>query len=402
MMPSSEEAWGEALVDDEVDYDNFEFKYTTSLAAIRDRLSVIGISDDTARRAFEEARLGRMRPSEHDETIAVLREAHERERIILEKFEFEQWCEDVRFIHMHALKAHSYGEAAQLDLPERLGYMLEYPRSQMLGFPCDDYNVLMRALSMALPPETPVIYDLTELAVSQYFELDVALVEFARSQLGHTHELAQKVIVLTEGKTDRFAIEESLAILKPSVKDFYSFMDFDGFRVPGGASALVTTLKALVGAGVVNRIVAVFDNDTAAHASLRSLRSVSLPSNVRVLHLPDASHCMSYPTLGPTGNSPMNINGLAASIELFFGLDVLTSQGELVPIQWRGYDEGMRQYQGEIMRKDELLERFKAKVLVAKSATEAIQQHEWSAMKDLVEMLTLAFQDTYQPLDLME
>ena len=276
--------------------------------------------------------------------------------------------------------------------------MLEYPRSEMLGLPFDDYNVAMRAMSIALPPVTLVEYDLTDLALSGYLTTDVPWVEVARSQLGHSHELAQKIIVLTEGKSDRYAIEEALSILRPSIKDFYSFMDFDGFRVPGGASALVASLKALVGAGVVNRIIAVFDNDTAAHSSLRALRTVSLPSNVKVLHLPDAPHCLDYPTLGPSGMLPMNINGLASSIELFFGSDILKPDGALTPIQWRGYDESLRQYQGEIMHKDEILEKFRAKVNLAKTDPDSMKKQDWKAMTSIVEMLMLAFMDSYEPL----
>lgn len=94
----------------------------------------------------------------------------------------------------------------------------------------------------------------------------------------------------------------------------------------------------------------------------------------------------------------MNINGLASSIELFFGTDILKSDQAFTPIQWRGYDEGLRQYQGEIMHKDELLEKFKAKVNLAKSDPGSMKKQDWEAMSTIVEMLMLAFKGSYEPL----
>jgi len=399
VIPNSQDEWTKAI---ETDYEiaemeSFEFKYKSSLGAMRDRLSVVGISDELVRFAFEAARLEKMKTLRREDSIQPLKELYDREHAILADFEFDQWCSDVRLIHENKLQAQFRDEDFAQDLPGRIRYMLHYPRSEMLGLPFDDYNVAMRAMSIALPAETLVEYDLTELAISGYLTVDVPWVEVARSQLGHSHELAQKIIVLTEGKSDRFAIEEALSILRPSIKDFYSFMDFDGFRVPGGASALITSLKALVGAGVVNRIIAVFDNDTAAHSSLRALRTVSLPGNVRVLHLPDTPLCVDYPTIGPSGMLPMNINGLASSIELFFGSDVLKSDQAFTPIQWRGYDESLRQYQGEIMHKDELFEKFRTKVNLAKSDPAVLMHQDWSSMQQLVEMLMLAFNGSYLP-----
>ena len=70
----------------------------------------------------------------------------------------------------------------------------------------------------------------------------------------------------------------------------------------------------------------------------------------------------SYPTLGPSGNTEMDVNGLAASIELYLGRDVLTQDdGSLTPVQWKGYNETVGQYQGEVMRKAQLQHAFNKK-----------------------------------------
>ena len=76
-------------------------------------------------------------------------------------------------------------------------------------------------------------------------------------------------------------------LLYPHLDDYFGFMDFEGVRIGGGAGSLVNIVKAFAGAGIVNRTVALFDNDTAARAVLAGLRSIRLPSNIVVKHLPD-------------------------------------------------------------------------------------------------------------------
>jgi len=66
------------------------------------------------------------------------------------------------------------------------------------------------------------------------------------------------------------------------------------------------------------------------------------PESYRILHYPDLPLLVDYPTLGPQSDSPvrMNVNGKAGSLEMYLGRDLLTVNGELVPVQWTGYVEG--------------------------------------------------------------
>lgn len=50
------------------------------------------------------------------------------------------------------------------------------------------------------------------------------------------------------------------------------------------------------------------------------------------------------------------------------------------------------------MHKDELLEKFKAKVNLAKSDPGSMKKQDWEAMSTIVEMLMLAFKGSYEPL----
>ena len=139
----------------------------------------------------------------------------------------------------------------------------------------------------------------------------------------------------------------------------FSFFDHAPFKSGGGASELERLAREFAGAGISNRIVVLFDNDTAGIAAAQRLTDAQLPANFRVLTLPDLESAKAYPTLGPTGAAPANINGSTCGIELYCGPTALTGEGgSLSPIQWTGYDRALKRYQGEPMDKDKIQERF--------------------------------------------
>lgn len=172
----------------------------------------------------------------------------------------------------------------------------------------------------------------------------------------------QKIVVLTEGKYDAFVISQSMRLLYPYMSKFYSFMDFSSVNVQGSTSFLTHYLKAFIGAKIENKIIALYDNDAAGLSEIKSLESVVLPHNVRLMHLPNLTLCDSYPTIGPTDNENANINGRACSIELFLGKDILTVEEKLIPIMWTGYIDKVKAYQGEIMSKGDIQKKFKGKL----------------------------------------
>lgn len=133
-------------------------------------------------------------------------------------------------------------------------------------------------------------------------------------------------------------------------------------------------MKAFSAAGITNRIVVLFDNDTAAREATRALETTSLPPNIAVRHYPDLELLRIYPTLGPGGLASLNVNGLAGSIELYLGEDVLREgQDTLTPVQWKGYSEMLKQYQGEVMRKTKLHAVFHEKVARCRADSDALK-----------------------------
>ena len=149
----------------------------------------------------------------------------------------------------------------------------------------------------------------------------------------------------------------------------------------GGAANLVRILKGLVGAQIPNRVIALFDNDTAASVTLRSFKNASLPSNYRICQYPNLEYAREYPTIGPQGTVPGDVNGLAGSIELYFGVDILRDEvGQLTPVQWRGFDQTLGQYQGELIRKHDLQRAFETKLDKANNASAPLDDQDWSGM----------------------
>lgn len=377
-----------------------QVEYAADLTVVKDRLEFMGFTLSTVREIFDEGikeRLAEHAERRQDPTWANnddLRKALEQEEAVLAAMTLETWLGAFAHIITDRLqplrKSWRNDEEPGPQLPPTVRFLLEESYGEGVWFPSYDFRAFMRAAVEITGTDVEVVYDVSELFEP---EEDLDLCHWARREMAEEFVINHKVVVLAEGSSDTYSIAGALRVLYPHLMGYYSFMDFEGTRAPGGAAALVGTIKAFVGAGIVNRIVAFFDNDTAARAALRALRDVELPDTVRVLHYPHVPWAEEYPTLGPQGLVSMDINGLAGSIELYFGLDVLRQpDGTLSPVQWRGYDEGMRQYQGEVMHKAELQQRFRDKLRDCLEHPEAVARHDWHGMRAIVDQLRTAFQ----------
>jgi len=117
----------------------------------------------------------------------------------------------------------------------------------------DDVFVQLALLTEALP-SSPVWMDCT-------FLYDSDDDQRTPHQIAREHD-AQfdfpdgKIIILTEGKSDTRIITAALRSLYPEFADAYQFLDFEEFRIEGGASLLARMIKTLSGARVRNRMLA--------------------------------------------------------------------------------------------------------------------------------------------------
>jgi hypothetical protein len=268
----------------------------------------------------------------------------------------------------------------------------------------DGFNFLrqLRALLLAFP-DAVVTFDGTQSDMPPDEELSVWSSSNATAALRHKASAYAPVVVLTEGKTDAEFLRVSLAILYPHLTDLIRFLDYER-KAEGGVGALVNTIRSFAAAGIVNRVVAVFDNDTAAADGLRNVDADAFAPQIQILRYPELELAKEYPTLGPPNHQSVggslllsNVNGLAGSIELYLGEDVLTKEdGSLQPVQWTSFIQGMHEFQGEITNKSRIHDKFRAKYKRALDDPEAASQGDWNGLRSILDSIRKAAQLAYQ------
>jgi hypothetical protein len=146
--------------------------------------------------------------------------------------------------------------------------------------------------------------------------------------------------------------------------------------------------------GTARRTVAVFDNDAAGFDAMRQLASIELDSKVKAILLPELPIARDYPTEGAQGRLNMDINGTACSIELYLGRDILQDGGaELTPIRWAGYLPGAGRYQGEIVRKRQIQEKYLQTLADAAIDPNVLASRDWSDIRHVLQAIFSSFAD---------
>ncbi|GGL02826.1 hypothetical protein GCM10007382_23380 [Salinibacterium xinjiangense] len=195
---------------------------------------------------------------------------------------------------------------------------------------------------------TRVELDLTDLVLGGWMEASETPHREARLRMAAAVGADGPVIVITEGASDARRLQRSIEISSPHVAHVFTFLDFD-LRPPGGTDRVVSLTKGMAAAGVMNRVIAVLDNDTAGRDAKAQLAGLQLPLQVVVICLPEVSYAKNYPTLGPTGDGVENVNGRAVSMEFMFGEKVLRDNtGSLAPVRWHAFNERIGEYQGHL------------------------------------------------------
>jgi hypothetical protein len=260
-----------------------------------------------------------------------------------------------------------------------------------------DERDVVRLLLDRVPDASVVTLDLSPLTgCCVEMDLRQPIAESARREQLQRVAVDSPLIVLTEGKTDSRLLSDGIKVTHPHLSGFINFIDFEGVKAQPGAGTLPQTVYAFVASGVANRIVAIGDNDTAAHDALEKIKKdPNLPDNVRILHYPDLSLLQNYPTLGPSGPEliPMDINGSAGALEMYFGQDALTIDGQLAPVQWTSFKSKVGRYHGALRDKDKkaVQRRFEEKVERAHARGRPAPGEDWSGIEAIVDHLLTAF-----------
>ncbi len=312
-----------------------------STSIVRERLAIQGYTATRIEAMWHEARLDRI------ELIASF--VSRDELAVLSAISFGEW--------KAAIRARARAMFDGGDVPHPDIRLEEISESGPLWDP-----LARLALQLDALVPTAVWVDLSNAFHEHGFDLSRTLIEnLEAEQIAYASVLdAQSpIIILTEGKTDQRIISAAMRAFYPEFAEAYQFMEFDAFRVEGGASPLTKMVKAFAGIRIQSRMLAIFDNDAAGAEALSSLNAIKLPKNLRTMSLPDLNLARSYPTEGPEGLRRMDVNGSACAIELYLGRDsLIDANGQLRTVRWTQYAERVQRYQGEVSGKAEVTAKF--------------------------------------------
>lgn len=365
------------------DEDQTVYQYKASVSVVIQRLKALEASMQKAHDGFQ-VYINNLKNSYYSllESISEREQKPIEANVILDNFDFKDWQD--------CIKRKIYEEPTEADLnkigvhtfdikePEDVVYN-DFEDHIFHGIDAPIYAVLLAILDLVIDKNnTYVILDYTDLVGGGYFSENEDLC--SDSDFG-------KVVILTEGITDRKFIQRSLKLLCPHIYDYYTFLEFNELSLAGSTSSLVHTIKAFSAAGIKNRMIAVFDNDTAGAVAMKQLDKLPILPNIKTTKLPELDILKSYPTIGPQGWHCMNVNGLAGSIELYFEESSIKSlEGNFIPVVWKGYEESVKQYQGEILQKADVQKNFE-KILNAIEAGEDISKYNFSSMIKVLETI---------------
>jgi len=286
--------------------------YESAAYLIKDRLNVMGYTLKTTEQAFlkwfngeKKSLLDKIKEYKKKNTDELkekyridMGDAYSKEYEIIADLTPSRWLMAIKQVRELRLTQNSFSYYEGEHKNTLIGYLLS---NNWYGFPGYDTFVPIRLLLEDAKPNDKLIYDVTSLIWAEYFSANDDFVNYDYQLSVEEYSSKAKIIILTEGRTDSWVLKESLALLYPHLTEFYSFLDFDNSKFGGGVGNLTNLVKAFTGAGVVNNIIALFDNDTAALSAIKGLEKLNLPENIKILQLPELDLLKNYPTLGPSG-----------------------------------------------------------------------------------------------------
>ena len=365
-------------------------RYSCTAREARDRLDLKGYTFRVAKMAFESDLADAIHRAE--DLAGRVPGLLEDELDLLRSLTVDGWMVALSRILHEKLSTTSLDRLSDDDPQSQLlRYMLSESRD-FYGCPGVEHRHFVRLLVESVPPNEQVVYDLTDLVQGGWVDAEDEFVSYAEALINEDFLLTQRIIVLTEGVTDRRLLARSLRLLYPHLVEYFHFFDFIGHKVGGGAGELANLVRAFAAADVRHRILALFDNDTAARSALINLDLNVLPRNMIVRYYPDIKIARNYPTLGPSGKTIMDVNHLACSLELYLGEDVLRgAEGELMPVQWTGYNQRLNAYQGEILDKKGVVAAFETKLTDCEDNPRRLASYDWDGIQSILSVMRSAF-----------
>ncbi len=391
---TSRVAWSDELpsrTDDRV----FSDVYDSRVWMVAQRLDIMGFTLARAGRDYEDCREGEMEAvadgdyyddDERDTELAKWR-----------ALDYDSYVAGLRSVVTQGLawwdvaRSRMDGEPRQLTVIEE--HILDEHSDYLLGYLGADFRGLLRIVCDIVDRDARVVQDITDLIQGGWLEPHDAVCEQAIESLLEGYPENASRIVLTEGSTDAMYLSSALKLLYPHLAEYYVFFDFHSFSSRGGTAHLATAIRAFAAAGIANRIVALFDNDGVGLDEMERLSKTALPPNIALMNYPDLDALEAYPVLEGDKCSHRNVNGVAASIELYLGDDVLRSGGEPFPIECITSNGGRPHGSISKTAKGAAKKAFRAKLRSTSRAREGSSTCDWSGLDAILRSVFHAFDD---------
>ncbi|MCL5291038.1 MAG: HEPN/Toprim-associated domain-containing protein [Actinobacteria bacterium] len=384
--------WGEPKEPDRETHER-AVVYQSDTTKVIDRLNIMGFTIRRIKEDFKAIRAQKLEELQHGAEENQELDWFVDEWKFVKKLTFDEYAEGLRKVMDDKLVFWFLEKEDENQLDPLTKYIVldDEHEDFELGFFASDIRSLLRLACELAAPNSEVVQDITEVVHAGYYVEDEPVCRKSIESLTERHTENSLRIILTEGSTDVEILREGLALLYPHLAEYYSFLDIASFRSQGGAGSLVAIVKAFAAAGITNRIIAIFDNDAAAFDARRSLTAIKLPSNISICNYPNLDLLKSYPTIGPGGRVELDVNGRAASIELYLGEDVLTNGDGKFPVQWKGFVEKLNKYQGEVMHKETIHEALQKKLKRCRTSQSEMIAADWQGLRAIFDVIFHAF-----------
>ena len=220
-------------------------EYTAPVAAIKDRLRIMGFSLQRVAEDFNKAKAARV-----SELIELSDGASDTDLwsgkiALLSNSSFADFL--LALTEIVTSGVHYAWFSERVPSASRLAlYMMEDHEDFYWGFPCTDLRCFIRALLEVVPEIAFVTQELTDLVDGGYYAMNAQVSELALQELKGNYSTNSPIVILTEGTTDAEVIRKSLGLLYPHLSGYYSFMDL-AVRAPGGARLACTRRQIIRG-----------------------------------------------------------------------------------------------------------------------------------------------------------
>jgi hypothetical protein len=321
--------------------DSFDIKPALSrkLGAMLGRLALLGYSERNLKKIFNAQKQTYNRYEggdigyEYDEVVQTLRSC-DLVKMGNNPMSEQSWA---TFLERHGNRHPAYIQH------DKKGLLVT---SQLLGS-LDPYWLLVVFAGNKRNLNRDVVWGYYDSVESGYFK--------ERELLPNTNG-QKKYLIVTEGSSDSVILRKAIDVIRPDISDFFDFIDMKDNYPFTGTGELVRFATGLAKIGFNRQTTILFDNDAEGRFALNKLRSVKLPSNFKILRLPDHPTFKKVRTSGPNGIRRANINGRAVAIESFLDLSY---ESEKRPVwSWKSVHSSSKVFQGALESKESYTKRF--------------------------------------------